>query len=69
MEQRQTDRRLTIEEYHQLEKETQQRYEYHDGEVLAMAERDPVHNTIGVNVTTLLNQLLRKKKCNVFNSD
>ena len=69
MEQRQTDQRLTVEEYHQLEEEMQQRYEYHDGEVFAMAGGDPVHNAIGVNVTTLLNQLLREKNCNVFNSD
>ena len=69
MEQRQTDRRLTLEEYHQLEEEMQQRYEYHDGEVFAMAGGDPVHNAIGVNITTLLNQLLREKNCNVFNSD
>ena len=69
MEQRQTDRRLTLEEYCQLEEEMQQRYEYHDGEVFAMAGGDPVHNAIGVNVTTLLNQLLHEKNCNVFNSD
>ena len=69
MEQRYTDRRLTLEEYCQLEEEMQQRYEYHDGEVFAMAGGDPVHNAIGVNVTTLLNQLLREKNCNVFNSD
>ena len=65
---------LTLAEYNQLEEETQQRYEYHDGEVFAMAGAatdvgDPVHNAIGVNVTTVLNQLLRKKSCNVFNSD
>ena len=69
MEQRYTDRRLTLEEYCQLEEEMQQRYEYHDGEVFAMAGGDPVHNAIGVNVTTLLNQFLREKNCNVFNSD
>ena len=60
---------LTIAEYNQLEEETQQRYEYHNGEVFAMAGGDPVHNTIGVNTTTVLNQLLREKSCNVFNSD
>lgn len=74
MEQRERITRLTLKEYNQLEEETQQRYEYHDGEVFAMAGAatdvgDPVHNAIGVNVTTVLNQLLRKKNCNVFNSD
>jgi Uma2 family endonuclease len=74
MEQRQTTQYLTLEEYNRLEEETQQRYEYHDGEVYAMAGAvtdvgDPVHNTIGVNMTTILSQALRKKSCNVFNSD
>ena len=69
MKQQYTDRRLTLEEYCQLEEKMQQRYEYHDGEVFAMTGGDPVHNAIGVNVTTLLNQLLREKNCNVFNSD
>ena len=69
MEQRETINRLTLKEYNQLEEETQQRYEYHDGEVFAMAGGDPVHSAIGVNVTTVLNQLLREKSCNVFNSD
>ena len=69
MEQPETTTRLTLKGYNQLEDDTQQRYEYHDGEVFAMAGGDPVHNAIGVNVTTILNQLLRKKSCNVFTSD
>ncbi len=69
MEASRVSHQLTIEEYNLLEKENQQRYEYHDGEVFAMAGGDPVHNAIGVNVTTMLNQLLRNKNCNVFNSD
>lgn len=69
MEQQQINKRLSLAEYNQLEEQTQQRYEYHDGEVFAMAGGDPVHNVIGVNVTTILSQLLRKKSCNVFNSD
>ena len=51
MEQRQIKHKLTLEEYNQLEEDTGQRYEYHDGEVFAMAGAatdvgDPVHNII-----------------------
>ncbi|MEM6844505.1 MAG: Uma2 family endonuclease [Bacteroidota bacterium] len=69
MEQLQTTHRLTLEEYNQLEEENQQRYEYHDGEVYAMAGGDPVHNAIGHNIQVLLGSALRKKSCNVFTSD
>ncbi len=69
MEQQQISHKLTLAEYNQLEEEMQQRYEYHDGEVFAMAGGDPVHNAIGGNVITVLNQLLRNKSCNVFTSD
>ncbi|MEM9833583.1 MAG: Uma2 family endonuclease [Bacteroidota bacterium] len=69
MEQPRVTQGLSLEEYNQLEEENYQRYEYHDGEVYAMAGGDPVHNTIGVNITTILSPLLRNKSCNVFNSD
>lgn len=60
---------LTLEEYQQLEEETGQRYEYHNGEVFAMAGGEPKHSAIGGNTITILNQLLRERNCNVFNSD
>ena len=61
--------KLTLAEYNQLEEENQQRYEYHDGEVFAMAGGDPVHNAIGHNVQLFLGNALRKKPCRVFTSD
>ncbi len=69
MEQTQQKNFLSLEEYQQLEEDTGERYEYHDGEVFAMAGGDPKHSAIGGNTVTILNQLLREKKCNVFNSD
>ena len=69
MEQQQISHKLTLAEYNQLEEENQQRYEYHDGVVFAMAGGDPVHNVIGGNVIFILNQLLRSKNCRVFTSD
>ncbi len=69
MEQLQSNTFLTLEEYQQLEEQTDQRYEYHDGEVFAMAGGEPKHNAISVNAIVALSQLLRNRDCNVFNSD
>lgn len=69
MEQPQITHKLTLAEYNQLEEETRQRYEYHNGEVFAMAGGDPVHNVIGHNVQLFLGNALRKKPCKVYTSD
>jgi len=69
METAQKHQLLTLQEYQQLEEATGQRYEYHNGEVFAMAGGEPKHNAICGNMTTVLNQLLRNKPCNVFTSD
>lgn len=60
---------LSLAEYNQLEEETNTRYEYHDGEVFAMAGGDPKHGVIAGNTLTLLNNALFSKSCTVFNSD
>ena len=74
MEASRVNHQLTLEEYNLLEEENQQRYEYHDGEVFAMAGAatdvgDPVHNAICHNLHVFLGNALRKKSCNVFTSD
>ncbi len=69
MEAPQVNYQLTLEEYNLLEEENQQRYEYHDGEVFAMAGGDPVHNAICHNLHVFLGNALREKSCNVFTSD
>ncbi len=69
MEASRVNHQLTLEEYNLLEEENQQRYEYHDGEVFAMAGGDPVHNAICHNLHVFLGNALRKKSCNVFTSD
>ena len=60
---------LSIADYQRLEEETQQKYEYHDGEVFAMAGADLKHNAISGNAIAELNRALRKEECNVFTSD
>lgn len=61
--------RLSIEEYLALEKETDTKYEYHDGEVYAMAGRTPTHSLIANNAGTALNINLRNKRGYAYNSD
>lgn len=61
--------RLSIEEYLALEKETDTKYEYHDGEVYAMAGGTPTHSLIANNAGTALNINLRSKRCYAYNSD
>lgn len=65
----QPDRFLSLEAYQQLEIETDQKYEYHDGEVFAMAGADLVHNVISVNVIIALGKRLGDGDCTIFNSD
>ncbi len=65
----QSDSFLSLEAYQQLEEETDQRYEYHDGEAFAMAGGDPVHNVISVNAIIALGKRLGDSGCTIFNSD
>lgn len=65
---------LSLAEYNQLEEETNQRYEYHDGEVFAMAGAatdvgDPVHGAIAGNLIRLIGNGLVTKDCTVLTSD
>ena len=51
---------LSLAEYQQLEEDTSTRYEYHDGEVFAMAGGTFEHSAITANVVGLFNNLLPK---------
>ncbi len=59
---------LTLLEYHQLEESTGTRYEYHDGEVFAMAGGTLEHSAITANVISLLSSLL-PDHCRAFESN
>lgn len=61
--------RLSIEEYLALEKETDTKYEYHDGEVYAMAGGTPTHSLIANNAGRSLGNALLGKRCYAYNSD
>ena len=59
-------RRLTIEEYRALERDSESRHEYWDGEILAMGGASPAHNGICWNLTGILHPQLRAGGCRGF---
>lgn len=61
--------RLTVKEYVALEQETNQRYEYHDGRVFAMAGGTLVHGRLCSRSNFLLQRDLEEKGCEVLNSE
>lgn len=62
-------KKYTLEEYNLLEEEQQQRYEYHDGQLFAMAGGDPKHSAIASYTGTLITNALGNMNCTPFNSD
>ncbi len=69
MQQVEKDLRLSLEEYLQLEKDNQQKYEYYDGYAYAMAGGSYAHNTIAVNLISEINLRTKGKSCQIMNSD
>lgn len=62
------ENKLSPSAYLQLEQEQGMRYEYHNGEVFAMAGGSPKHGAIAINISTLLSNHL-VEGCRTFNSD
>lgn len=61
---------MSVEEYFHLEEtDTENRYEYIDGQVYMMAGGTFDHSTISGNIYSILWGLLRGKPCRVYNSD
>jgi len=61
--------RLSHAEYFSLEQAENQRYEYHAGEVYAMAGGSESHALISANVLIGLSNALRQKPCRVYGAD
>ncbi len=61
--------KYTIEEYIELEKSSEERYEYFDGEVFSMAGGSLEHAIIATNIAGAINNKLSGKKCRAINSD
>ncbi len=61
--------RYTLEDYIELDKNSEEKYEYFDGEVFAMAGGSPDHVRISRNVCNRLSQKLENRDCEAFPSD
>lgn len=62
-------RKYTLEEYLQLERYSNVRHEYLDGQVYAMAGGTPEHGSRAANVIRMLSSQLLSKRCRVHTSD
>jgi Uma2 family endonuclease len=60
---------MTYEEYLVFERGSEQKHEYVDGEIYAMAGGKTEHNELAMNVSALLWNVLRARGCTVYNSD
>lgn len=61
--------RYTVEEYLALERESEERHEFLDGEIYTMAGESPDHGTICTNLVIELGNQLRGTPCRVFSKD
>lgn len=59
----------TLQEYFSLVKESDERYEYWNGEIFLMSGASPEHVMIADNLLTLLKTQLRGHNCRPFSSD
>ncbi|MBK7992880.1 MAG: Uma2 family endonuclease [Blastocatellia bacterium] len=59
----------TLEEYFEIERNSQIKYEYWDGQIFAMSGASPEHNKISVNLTIDIGSQLRSRSCELFHSD
>ncbi|HUB60866.1 MAG TPA: Uma2 family endonuclease [Puia sp.] len=62
-------RQFTIEDYLNLEKDSDFRHEYYRGEIFAMGGARPEHNRIISNLMIFLGPKVRRKSCDIFGSD
>ena len=62
-------RKYTLEEYIELDKNSEERYEYFDGEVVCMSGGSIEHSTIAINVAGTLREGLKGRPCRVLSSD
>ena len=60
------DRKMTVEEYFELEEQSEIRHEYYDGKVYAMSGTSFNHNDIVDNVRSALKHFFRPQGCRAF---
>ncbi|HEX8887806.1 MAG TPA: Uma2 family endonuclease [Pyrinomonadaceae bacterium] len=62
----QTEPRYTLEEYFELERKSEERFEFWNGEVFCMSGVSPEHAQLEVNFISQLNSRLTGKGCRIF---
>ena len=62
-------RKYSLEEYFEIEKKSEEKFEYWDGSVWSMAGASPEHERIVVNVGGHLREIFRGRGCSVFGSN
>ncbi len=65
----QSKRKCSLEEYFEIERNSEEKYEYYDGNIWSMAGASPNHERIVVNAGAHLRELLRGRGCSVFGSN
>ena len=65
----QTKTHLTPEEYLAIERQSETRSEYFNGEMFQMVGASREHNLIAVNISAELRQQLKKRECEVYSAD
>lgn len=61
--------RLSVEEYLEMERTSEVRHEYYDGEIFAMVGASLNHNRILTNLVVLLHPQVRKRRCEICVND
>jgi len=59
----------TLEEYFEIELNSEIKYEYWDGQIFAMSGASPEHNEISVNLTREIGTQLKGRQCKLFHGD
>ncbi len=62
-------KKYTVEEYLELFKNSEERFEYFDGEIVSMAAGKISHGGIAMNIGRALGNLLADRPCRVFGGD
>lgn len=62
-------RKLTPQEYLDIERRAEHKSEFHDGEMFSMASAGELHEAVKMNIATALITQLRGRGCRVFTSD
>ncbi len=61
--------KISIEEYLEMENASTEKHEYYKGEIFAISAAKVPHNTISANLSGILYDKLKGKKCKPYGSD